>query len=59
MPSALKNRLDEDIRKGKRTYDVIARSVARLPLYQELQTIKIDTTDKCIEEVVNVITNIK
>ncbi len=40
-------RLKKDIAAGVRSHDVIARSVNRLPLYQTLHTIKIDTSDKC------------
>lgn len=43
-------RLDKDIATGIRTDDVIERSLQRLPLYQNLETIKIDTTEKSVEE---------
>ena len=39
-------RLEKDILKGKRSPDVIERSLSRLPLYEKLDTIKIDTTGK-------------
>lgn len=48
---ALERRLRGDIAKGLRTEDVIARSVARLPLYNALATIKIDTSDLTPEQV--------
>ncbi len=49
---SLKKRLEEDINKGIRTPEIIERSIARLPLYQKLESIKIDTADKCVEAVV-------
>lgn len=44
----LRERLERDVRKGLRTPDVIGRSLERLPLYDSLDTIKIDTTGKSI-----------
>jgi len=44
----LQKRLKTDVEHGSRTADVIDRSVARIPLYQELRTIKVDTNDKTI-----------
>ena len=35
-------RLNGDIRRGIRTPDVLDRSLARLPLYQRMDTVKID-----------------
>ncbi len=46
--SSLRSRLSGDVAKGIRTMDVIERSVARLPLYQRLSTIKIDTSGKSV-----------
>lgn len=48
---SIRQRLMGDIQKGIRTPDVIERSLARLPLYQSLQTKKIDTTGKTVEEI--------
>ena len=42
-PEALGRRLERDIRAGRRAEGVIERSLAYLPLYQELDTIRIDT----------------
>lgn len=42
----LRARLAEDVRQGARRADVIERSLARLPLYSRLNTLKIDTTGK-------------
>ena len=49
----LRRRLGADIENGIRTTDVIARSVARLPMYQVLDTLKIDTSNKSVREIVN------
>ena len=49
--SALKARLEKDIRAGLRDAGVIRRSLERLPLYGQLSTIIIDTTGKSVEEV--------
>ena len=48
----LRNRLEKDIDKGLRSEDVIARSISRIPYYESLNTIKIDTSSKNIEEIV-------
>ena len=42
----LVKRLNKDVLQGKRESDVINRSLSRLPLYEKLDTIKIDTTGK-------------
>ena len=47
----LSNRLKADIASGIRTVDVIDRSVARIPMYQALDTIKIDTNNKSVREI--------
>ena len=47
---ALRTRLAGDIAAGIRQPDVIERSVERLPLYQNLNTVKIDTTALSPEE---------
>ena len=41
---ALRHRLEEDIRDGKRLPDIIKRSVDYLPLYWNLSTRRLDTT---------------
>ena len=46
--NTLRNRLQADVDSGIRAADVIERSVARIPLYQELSTIKVDTDYKTI-----------
>ena len=42
----LVKRLNKDVLQGIRKSDVINRSLSRLPLYEKLDTIKIDTTGK-------------
>lgn len=44
-------RLQKDVAAGIRTPDVVERSIQRLPLYQGLHTIKIDTSGKSAAEV--------
>lgn len=45
QPQALVRRLKKDIDQRKRVSDCILRSLARQPLYKELNTMKVDTTD--------------
>ena len=47
----LKKRLMKDVEAGKRTADVIERSIERLPMYGLLNTVKIDTNGKDPAEV--------
>lgn len=56
---ALVKRLKTDVDNGIRSEDVIARSISRIPLYEVLDTVKIDTTDKSIVEVADIIINHK
>lgn len=48
----LQERLMMDIEKGIRSADVIGRSIERIPLYQELNSIKIDTRNKSVRTIV-------
>lgn len=48
--TALRARLETDVAAGLRSADVIERSLARLPLYRELQTVQIDVSDLTPEE---------
>lgn len=50
---SLRERLSNDVERGIRTADVMERSVARIPLYQALNTIKIDTGKKTVAMIVN------
>ncbi|MEI3429327.1 MAG: AAA family ATPase [Christensenellales bacterium] len=47
----LRNRLSSDIARGLRTADVIDRSVGRIRMYQLLDTVKIDTSNKTVREI--------
>lgn len=50
--SNLRERLTHDVARGIRSEDVISRSIERISLYQELNTIKIDTSDKTIPSII-------
>ncbi len=52
-PETLTGRLSEDIADGKRQIDVLERSLARLPLYEKLDTLHVHTDNKTKEEVAN------
>ena len=49
----LQRRLTKDVEKGIRSEDVIERSIARIPMYQALGTIKIDTKGKAVAVIAN------
>ena len=49
--ATLKNRLMADIEKGLRNKDIISRSTGRIALYNELNTIKINTVNKSIQTI--------
>ena len=46
-------RLLKDVERGIRSIDVIERSIARIPMYQALNTIKIDTNAKTAAVIAN------
>ena len=46
-------RLSIDVERGIRSEDVIERSIARIPMYQALNTIKIDTNSKTVAVIAN------
>ena len=48
---ALKTRLKHDIKNGLRKSDVINKSLERIPLYENMDTIKIDTSNLSQNEV--------
>lgn len=50
-PGQLEERLEKDVARGLREPDVVARSLQRLPLYDALDTWKVDTTGQTAEEV--------
>ena len=47
----LKTNLQKDIISGKRNMDIVSRSLSRMPLYNSLDTIKINVDGKTIENV--------
>ena len=49
----LRKRLTKDVENGIRFEDVIERSVTRIPMYQALGTIKIDTNAKTVAMIAN------
>lgn len=49
--ATLRNRLIADVTKGIRAIDVIERSIARIPMYHALRTIKINTNGKTVAEI--------
>lgn len=51
-PTQLEERLNMDVARGLRAPDVVTRSLARLPLYDALDTRKVDTTGQTVQEVV-------
>lgn len=51
--NSLRDRLTSDVLKGVRNADVIEKSVARIPMYHALNTIKIDTNKKSVQTIVN------
>ena len=46
-------RLAMDVERGIRSEDIIERSIARIPMYQALGTIKIDTNAKTVAMIAN------
>lgn len=48
--SALVKRLEKDVKAGIRNYDIIEKSVKRIPLYDKLNSISIDTSMKTPDE---------
>ncbi len=55
----LRKRLIKDIENGSRDMDIIERSIARLPLYDKLNTTKICTDNLTAEQVAQAIANLK
>ena len=49
----LRRRLIKDVEKGIRSKDVIEKSVARILMYETLNTIKIDTNEKSVSMIAN------
>lgn len=57
-PKALKDRLNKDVELGIRNEEIINRSIERIPLYNKLDTIKIDTTLLSLDQTANEIIKI-
>ncbi|MBR5284890.1 MAG: AAA family ATPase [Clostridia bacterium] len=55
----LRQRLMKDVQQGTRTADVIDRSLPRIPMYRQLDTIKIDTVGKTVQMVADEIMKLK
>ena len=49
----LRERLKMDVERGIRSKDIIERSIVRIPMYQALNTIKIDTNTKTVAMIAN------
>ena len=56
--ASLTARPEKDVQAGLRAADVIRRSVARFPLYNELNTIKIDVSRMTAAEAADTIANL-
>ena len=54
----LEKRITKDINDGKRDKDLLSRSIERIPLYHDMDTIKIDVGSNDIPETVRMIKNI-
>lgn len=54
----LRKRLTKDVESGIRCADVIERSIERIPMYQALDTVKIDTNGKTVTMIANEIKSI-
>lgn len=51
----LTRRIGGDVERGLRQPDVLERSLDRLPLYDELSSIKVDTTGRMVDEIAQAI----
>ncbi|MDE3316300.1 AAA family ATPase [Lacticaseibacillus zeae] len=56
---SLRERLEQDVAAGIRSMDVIEKSISRMPLYQKINTTKIDTNGKTIQMVADEIKHTK
>lgn len=48
---ALQERLQKDIKEGKRDLHILKKSLSYLPLYEDIQSIKIDVSNQSIESI--------
>lgn len=51
--ACLEERIRRDVEMGRRDPDALTRSLARIPRYKELYTIKVDTSCKSPKEIAN------
>ena len=56
---ALRERIQKDIDNKLRSNDVLERSIQRLPLYEKLDTVKIEVSGKTVADTVNEIMQLK
>ena len=56
---ALRKRIQKDIDNKLRSNDVLERSIQRLPLYEKLDTVKIEVSGKTVADTVNEIMQLK
>ena len=57
--NALRERIQKDIDNELRSNDVLERSIERIPLYEKLDTIKIEVSEKTVADTVNEIMQLK
>ena len=48
----LTKRIEKDVRAGIRDMEVLRRSIERIPLYESLNTIKVNTNNKSVQQIV-------
>ena len=51
----LARRIGGDVERGLRQPDVLERSLGRLPLYDEVDSVKVDTTGKTVDQIAQAI----
>ncbi len=56
---ALEKRLKKDIENGVRNIDIIERSIKRIPLYNKLDTVKINVSDISAETAAGIISKLQ
>lgn len=57
-PTMLRDRLAKDVERGIRKQDIIARSIPRLPLYDRIDSVKVDVTDITPSEAADIIADL-
>jgi len=57
--NVLRERIQKDIDNKLRSNDVLERSIQRLPLYEKLDTVKIEVSEKTVADTVNEIMQLK